>query len=50
MVNGEGLKQYGVTKPISMAGPTVADLKRTRDLEKVCEPNYALFLLVLPES
>uniref|UniRef100_A0A7C9A5C5 polynucleotide adenylyltransferase n=1 Tax=Opuntia streptacantha TaxID=393608 RepID=A0A7C9A5C5_OPUST len=34
MVNGEGLKQYGVTKPISMAGPTVADLKRTRDLEK----------------
>lgn len=25
---------YGVTKPISMAGPTVADLKRTRDMEK----------------
>lgn len=34
MVSAEGLKQYGVTKPISMAGPTVADLKRTRDLEK----------------
>lgn len=29
------LKQYGVTKPISMAGPTVADLKRTQNLEKV---------------
>jgi poly(A) polymerase len=28
-------KQYGVTKPISMAGPTVADLKRTQKLEKV---------------
>ncbi|KAI5422809.1 nuclear poly(A) polymerase 4 isoform X1 [Lathyrus oleraceus] len=28
------LKQYGVTKPISMAGPTVADLKRTQNLEK----------------
>jgi poly(A) polymerase len=27
-------KQYGVTKPISMAGPTVADLKRTQKLEK----------------
>ncbi|XVE52014.1 hypothetical protein DITRI_Ditri02bG0086600 [Diplodiscus trichospermus] len=26
--------QYGVTKPISMAGPTEADLQRSRDLEK----------------
>ncbi|KAL5999649.1 hypothetical protein ACLOJK_037934 [Asimina triloba] len=27
-------KQYGVTKPISMAGPTDADLQRTLELEK----------------
>ncbi|XP_028778938.1 nuclear poly(A) polymerase 4-like isoform X2 [Neltuma alba] len=27
-------KQYGVTKPISMAGPTAADLQRTLELEK----------------
>ncbi|KMS96476.1 hypothetical protein BVRB_9g224690 [Beta vulgaris subsp. vulgaris] len=26
--------QFGVTKPISMAGPAPADLKRTRELEK----------------
>ncbi|XWS20217.1 hypothetical protein CRYUN_Cryun31cG0081000 [Craigia yunnanensis] len=26
--------QYGVTKPISMAGPTEADIQRSRDLEK----------------
>lgn len=39
MVNSEGLggsaKQYGVTKPISMAGPTGSDLQRTLELEKV---------------
>ncbi|XVF24893.1 hypothetical protein REPUB_Repub13aG0166900 [Reevesia pubescens] len=45
MVSSEGLsgspppvaapvKQYGVTKPISMAGPTEADIQRSRDLEK----------------
>ncbi|XVE88805.1 hypothetical protein DITRI_Ditri19aG0098200 [Diplodiscus trichospermus] len=44
MVNSEGLsgsspvttpmKQYGITKPISMAGPTEADIRRSRDLEK----------------
>ncbi|XP_022715040.1 nuclear poly(A) polymerase 4-like isoform X2 [Durio zibethinus] len=28
------VKQYGVTKPISMAGPTEADIQRSRDLEK----------------
>ena len=28
-------KQYGVTKAISMAGPTSADRKRTQQLEKV---------------
>ncbi|GAY56406.1 hypothetical protein CUMW_171690 [Citrus unshiu] len=27
-------KQYGVTKPISMAGPTEADMQRNRELEK----------------
>ena len=28
-------KQYGVTKPISMAGPTQIDIQRTLELEKV---------------
>ncbi|CAK9159360.1 unnamed protein product, partial [Ilex paraguariensis] len=27
-------KQYGVTKPISLAGPTEADIQRSRKLEK----------------
>ncbi|KAH1237842.1 Nuclear poly(A) polymerase 2 [Glycine max] len=31
---GASSKQFGVTKPISMAGPTVTDLQRTRELEK----------------
>ncbi|KAK7294269.1 hypothetical protein RJT34_17156 [Clitoria ternatea] len=38
MVSSEGMgtssKQYGVTKPISMAGPTDTDLQRTLELEK----------------
>ncbi|OMO66508.1 hypothetical protein COLO4_30523 [Corchorus olitorius] len=45
MVSSEGLsglpppvavpvKQYGVTKPISMAGPTEVDIQRSRELEK----------------
>ncbi|XP_021654661.1 nuclear poly(A) polymerase 4 isoform X2 [Hevea brasiliensis] len=40
MVSSEGLnssqppKQYGVTKPISMLGPTDADMQRSRELEK----------------
>lgn len=29
-------KQYGVTKPLSLAGPTEADIQRTKELEKVC--------------
>ncbi|XP_008794102.2 nuclear poly(A) polymerase 4-like isoform X2 [Phoenix dactylifera] len=28
------LRQYGITKPISTAGPTEADLQRTKELEK----------------
>lgn len=28
------MKQFGVTKPISMAGPSAADLQKTRELEK----------------
>lgn len=47
MVSSEGLiaplpppqaaaRQYGVTKPISTAGPTEADIQRTLELEKVC--------------
>lgn len=36
MGSAEGLvNQIGVTKPISMAGPSAADLQRTRELEKV---------------
>lgn len=31
---GASSKQYGVTKPISMAGPTLADMQRTKDLEQ----------------
>jgi len=27
--------KYGITKPISLAGPTQADLKRNMELEKV---------------
>ncbi|XP_031385989.1 nuclear poly(A) polymerase 4-like [Punica granatum] len=41
MVSAEGLsgslptaKQYGVTKPISLAGPTEADIQRSAELEK----------------
>ena len=29
-------KQYGVTRPISTAGPADVDLQRTVELEKVC--------------
>jgi len=32
---GASSKQCGITKPISMAGPTVNDLQRTTELEKV---------------
>lgn len=28
-------KQYGVTKPLSLSGPTDADIRRTKELEKV---------------
>jgi hypothetical protein len=28
-------KKYGITKPISIAGPTEADLQRNMDMEKV---------------
>lgn len=28
-------KQYGVTKPLSTAGPTEVDLQRSADLERV---------------
>lgn len=40
MVGSEGLgvapKHRGVTKPLSLAGPSEADLIRTKELEKVC--------------
>ncbi len=28
-------KKYGITKPISIAGPTEADFQRNMDMEKV---------------
>lgn len=28
-------KEYGVTKPLSLAGPMEADIQRTKELEKV---------------
>ena len=34
--------KYGVTEPISMAGPTRADRQRSRDLEKVWILGYLL--------
>lgn len=49
MVRAEGLsgsppraRQYGVTKPISLAGPTEADIQRSAELEKV------ILLFILP--
>jgi poly(A) polymerase len=53
MVSSEGLsgspapaaKQYGVTKPLSVAGPTEADRQRSRELEKVC-----IHIIVFQES
>ena len=33
--SSQAMKQYGVTKPISMAGPTDTDLQRSVELEKV---------------
>ncbi|KAH7849359.1 hypothetical protein Vadar_016717 [Vaccinium darrowii] len=35
------LKQYGVTKQISTAGPIEADLQRTVELEKTRSPSRA---------
>lgn len=35
------VKQYGITNPLSFAGPTNADRQRTSELEKV----YNLMLL-----
>ncbi|KAL8458392.1 hypothetical protein ACS0TY_036056 [Phlomoides rotata] len=32
--NKQAPKQWGVTKPLSLAGPTEADIQRTRELEK----------------
>lgn len=41
MVGSESMdgppKQFGVTKPISLAGPSEADLIRTKELEKFLE-------------
>lgn len=36
-------KQWGVTKPLSLAGPSDADIQRNRELEKVCCFIYLLF-------
>lgn len=34
----QSVKQYGVTKPISVAGPTEVDIQRSLELEKVGVP------------
>lgn len=31
----KALKSYGITKPLSIAGPCAADVKRNLELEKV---------------
>ncbi|CAL0335217.1 unnamed protein product [Lupinus luteus] len=41
---GSSMMQFGVTKPISMAGPMSADFQRTKELEKssrLCQPDMA---------
>lgn len=34
-------KEWGVTKPLSHAGPTDVDIQRTKDLEKVSFPSIS---------
>lgn len=51
------LKQWGVAKPLSLAGPLDADVQRNRELEKVCcvlcllfglnRPWFALIVLLM---
>lgn len=38
-------KKYGITKPISLAGPTEADTHRNMELEKVF-PDYQLIDII----
>lgn len=35
-VTNQAPRHYGVTKPISIAGPSDVDLQRSVELEKVC--------------
>lgn len=35
-------KQWGVAKPLSLAGPIDADIQRSKELEKVCCTIYIL--------
>lgn len=35
MVGTQAMKSYGITKPLSVSGPSAADLKRNLELEKV---------------
>lgn len=54
MVSSEGscvspnsaAKQYGVTKPISMAGPTKTDRQRSKELDKVWIVCVCVFFFV----
>ena len=58
MVSSEGscvspnsaAKQYGVTKPISMAGPTKTDRQRSKELDKVWIVCVCVFFLLLLEK
>lgn len=38
-------KMYGITKPISVAGPTEADLHRNAELEKVTYIEFTFMLV-----
>ena len=45
--NGAAAKMYGITKPISIAGPTKPDLYRNAELEKVIGNCLYIFFQLL---
>lgn len=47
MVASEGLNNNpGVTKPLSLAGPSEADYARNKELQKVCSLKFLSFVCV----
>lgn len=46
MVGTQALKSYGITKPLSVSGPSAADLKRNLELEKVTNQSLLCILLL----